>query len=164
MPHVSPRCRPLALAVVLLLGVGGLALPSAAAPARGTAAEEAAIRAVLRDQVQAWNRGDLEGFMAAYWGSDSLTFYSGGDISYGWRMAHDRYQRRYQGEGREMGALAFEIHAVEVLAKDAALVKGGWALTMKDGAPRGLFTLVMRRVRGAGWRVAHDHTSVATAP
>jgi uncharacterized protein (TIGR02246 family) len=151
------------LVPALLLVVGAHGAPAIAAP---RAAERAAaeIRALLATQVEAWNRGDLEAFMATYWRSDSLTFYSGGDVSSGWRMAYDRYQRRYQSEGRAMGTLAFDIHRIQVLSADAAIVKGGWSLALPDGAPRGLFTLVMRRIRGAGWRIVHDHSSAAAAP
>ncbi len=159
MSAVNRPFRRLVLSLALLASAApaGAAGPSPRLAARAGAE----IRGVLDAQVVAWNRGDLEAFMAAYWRSDSLTFYSGGDVSRGWQMAHDRYQRRYQGEGREMGKLAFEIQDVQVLSPDAALVKGGWALTLKDGAPRGRFTLLMRKVRGAGWRITHDHTSVA---
>src|SRR5437879_12391855 len=58
---------------------------------------EDAIRAVLDAQVAAWNRGDLEGFMAGYWKSENLTFMSGGTVTHGWQATMDRYRKRYQG-------------------------------------------------------------------
>ncbi|HVP14013.1 MAG TPA: hypothetical protein VMS88_00635, partial [Terriglobales bacterium] len=61
-----------------------------------------AVREVLDEQVAAWNRGDLAGYMRGYWKSDSLTFYGGGEITHGWQVTFDRYRRRYQSEGREM--------------------------------------------------------------
>src|SRR6516164_5549286 len=63
---------------------------------------EKAIRKVLGDQVAAWNKGDLEGFMAGYWQSDDLSFYSGKDKTKGWKATLERYRKKYQGEGREM--------------------------------------------------------------
>src|SRR5947209_20489038 len=45
---------------------------------------EQAVRAVLDAQVAAWNRGDLEGFMAGYWQSPDLTFFSGDKVTRGW--------------------------------------------------------------------------------
>src|SRR5882762_9743454 len=42
------------------------------------------IRRVLEEQVAAWNHRDLEGFMAGYWHSPELTFYSGGTTVSGW--------------------------------------------------------------------------------
>jgi len=121
--------------------------------------EEAAVRKVLDDQVRAWNAHDLLGYMQGYWNSPELTFYSGASITRGWQPTLERYQKRYQGEGREMGALDFEILEVRVFSRDAAVVYGRWHLKMTDGKePHGLFTLVLRKFK-EGWRIVHDHTS-----
>jgi ketosteroid isomerase-like protein len=120
-----------------------------------------AVRRLLAEQVEAWNRGDLEGFMKGYWRSDSLSFYSGGSVTRGWQTTLDRYRKRYQAEGREMGTLAFDLHDVALPARGLALVRGGWTLKMKDSEPHGLFTLVLRWFPDAGWRVVHDHSSAA---
>ena len=63
-----------------------------------------AIRLVLDSQVAAWNKGDLKGFMAGYWKSEKLTFFSGDKVEHGWQATYERYQKRYQAEGREMGS------------------------------------------------------------
>jgi len=139
-------------------------VPSAFAPTRCVMPEDqdpVAVRRLLDDQVAAWNRGDLEGFMRGYWKSDSLTFYSGGTVTHGWQTTLERYRRRYQSEGHAMGRLAFDVHDVALPARGEALVRGGWSLTMKDGEPHGLFTLWLRWFPDAGWRVVHDHSSAA---
>jgi ketosteroid isomerase-like protein len=138
--------------------------PSAFAPTMCVIPEDqdaAAVRRLLDAQVAAWNRGDLEGFMKGYWKSDSLTFYSGGKVSHGWQTTLDGYRKRYQSEGREMGTLVFDLHDVTLTGPGQALVRGGWSLKLKDGEPRGLFTLWLRWFPDAGWRVVHDHTSAA---
>jgi beta-aspartyl-peptidase (threonine type) len=123
--------------------------------------EPADARAVIDAQEAAWNRGDLEGFMAGYWRDDRLTFYSGDTVTRGWRATLDRYRKRYQSEGKEMGKLQFREVTVEPLGTDAALARGRWHLTMKDGkTPNGLFTLVFGKIDGQ-WRITHDHTSSA---
>ena len=121
----------------------------------------AAVRRLLDEQVAAWNRGDLAGFMEGYWRSDSLTFYAGGDVVRGWQVTHDRYHRRYQSEGREMGVLVFDLHDVRVTAAGQALVRGAWSLEFEDSRPHGLFTLWLRWFPDRGWRVVHDHSSSA---
>jgi beta-aspartyl-peptidase (threonine type) len=132
-----------------------------AAPALAQGAEKAGIEQVLQNQVQAWNRRDLEGFMTGYWNSPDLTFFSGDSVARGWQAALDRYRKRYQGEGREMGKLEFSDLQIEALSGDAAFVRGGWKLTMPDGkTPHGLFTLIFRKFPD-GWRIVHDHTSAA---
>lgn len=120
---------------------------------------ESAIEHVLRTQQQAWNRHDLEGFMAGYWNSPDLTFFSGAKEARGWQAAMDRYRANYSGPGKEMGTLGFSSLRIEMLGADAAFVRGSWLLTMSDGkTPHGLFTLIFRNLP-EGWKIVHDHTS-----
>ncbi|MBZ5569720.1 MAG: DUF4440 domain-containing protein [Acidobacteriia bacterium] len=121
--------------------------------------QKAAIRSLLATQVDAWNRGDLEGFMAGYWKSPELSFISGADETRGWQPTLERYRKKYQGEGKDMGKLDFFDLRVEMLAPDAAFVRGHWHLKMKNGEePAGLFTLILRKFPD-GWKIIHDHTS-----
>jgi uncharacterized protein (TIGR02246 family) len=133
-----------------------VSLASAAPPP-----ETADVRAVLDAQVTAWNRGDLDGFMAGYWKDDRLTFYSGDTVTRGWQATLDRYRKRYQADGKEMGRLQFRDVTLESLGENAAFARGSWHLTMKDDTtPNGLFTLLLKRIDGQ-WRIVHDHTSAA---
>lgn len=120
---------------------------------------KAAVEQVLHTQQDAWNRHDLEGFMAGYWNSSDLTFFSGVRETSGWQGALERYRKTYQGEGKEMGKLEFSGLRVESIGTDSAFVRGAWRLTMSDGkTPHGLFTLIFRKFP-EGWRIIHDHTS-----
>jgi ketosteroid isomerase-like protein len=151
---MTPAFRPAARAVAFLCAIAVGVVLSAAPP--DAAAE---VRAVLDAQVAAWNHGDLEGYMAGYWRSPDLEFYSGSTITRGWQQTLDRYRKRYQGDGREMGTLSFTNLRVDVLAPGAAIVSGEWRLDMKSApAPHGLFTLVVRKF-AEGWRIVHDHSS-----
>jgi ketosteroid isomerase-like protein len=119
------------------------------------------VERVLRTQQDAWNRHDLEGFMAGYWNSPELTFFSGAQQREGWQATIERYRERYSSPGHEMGKLEFSGLRVEVLGQEAAFVRGTWLLTMSDGkTPHGLFTLVFRKFP-EGWKIVHDHTSAA---
>ena len=119
------------------------------------------IERVLRAQQAAWNRHDLEAFMAGYWNSKELTFFSGAEEHDGWQAAMDRYLAKYASPGQEMGKLEFSGLRLIVLGQDSAFVRGSWKLTMSDGkTPHGLFTLVFRKLP-QGWKIVHDHTSVA---
>lgn len=69
------------------------------------AQQSAQIQQVLSTQVDAWNRHDLNAFMAGYWNSPDLTFFSGANAAHGWQAALDRYRKNYQSEGHEMGRL-----------------------------------------------------------
>jgi ketosteroid isomerase-like protein len=122
---------------------------------------KAAVQQVLQLQQDAWNRHDLEAFMAGYWNSPELTFFSGAKMTSGWQATIERYRKTYQSEGREMGKLEFSDLNVQGLAPDAAFVRGAWHLTMSDRkTPHGLFTLIFRKFPD-GWKIVHDHTSAA---
>ena len=138
--------------VVLLCAVSAWSSPAASS-------EE--IHQVIVQQQNAWNRGDLDAFMSGYWNSPDLTFFSGAHMTSGWQGALERYQKTYQGAGKEMGKLDFYDLRIEPLGPDSAFVRGAWHLTMADGkTPHGLFTLIFHRFP-EGWKVIHDHTSAA---
>ena len=145
-------------AAALLVGlIAALALSSTGQDS--AEASRAAIRKVMEDQQAAWNGRDLEAFMAGYWNSPDLTFFSGGHESKGWQAALDRYKKNYQSAGHEMGKLEFANLRIELLDPEAAFVRGEFHLTMSDGkTPHGLFTLVFRNFPN-GWKIVHDHSA-----
>ena len=121
---------------------------------------EEGIKHLLVSQIEAWNQGNLQGFMSGYWRSPDLTFFSGATVTSGWEPTLQRYQQRYQGTGKEMGKLEFQDLKIDLLSPRAAVVTGKWQLTMSDGKqPHGLFTLIMKRMPPGGWKIVHDHTS-----
>ena len=119
----------------------------------------AAIRVVLDAQAQAWNRGDLEGYMDGYDRSPATEFVGGDTITRGWQTVLERYQEKYNSRDK-MGVLTFSEIETTVLSKDAALVLGRWRLKRASDEPHGTFSLLFRR-RKAGWRIVHDHSSSA---
>ena len=122
---------------------------------------EEGIKHMLVSQVEAWNQGQIEGFMQGYWHSPELTFFSGGTVTKGWEPTLQRYRQRYQGQGKEMGHLDFQDLNIDLAGRRAAVVTGKWQLTMSDGkTPHGLFTLVVKKMP-VGWKIVHDHTSAA---
>ena len=125
----------------------------------------AGIRAVIQAQQEAWNRGDIDGFMNGYAranrqsGSDSTTFVSEDTLTRGWQTVLDRYKKKYSDRER-MGMLTFSDLEIKPLGNDAAIAVGRWKLKRKIDNPHGRFTLIFRRT-AEGWRIVHDHTSAA---
>ena len=159
--EVSMRQRFASILFSLLFAISANSCAqSSAATATGTNSK-VEVERVLRAQQEAWNRHDLEAFMAGYWNSPELTFFSRAKEQHGWQATLDRYRATYASPGREMGKLEFSGLRIETLGPDAAFVRGAWQLTMSDGkTPHGLFTLVFRKFP-EGWKIVHDHTSVA---
>jgi beta-aspartyl-peptidase (threonine type) len=122
---------------------------------------EQGIKHVLVSQVEAWNKGNIEGFMQGYWNSPELTFISGSTLTKGWEPTLARYKKNYQQGGNEMGHLEFQDLTIDLLSRRAAVVTGKWGLSMSSGKnPHGFFTLVFKRMPN-GWKIVQDHTSSA---
>ena len=120
----------------------------------------ASVKAVLDAQVAAWNRGDIEGYMAGYWRSEQTVFVSGDSLTRGWQTVLARYKKNY-GSREKMGTLTFADLEITPLGSDAAIAVGSWHLQRAQDEPHGRFTLIFRKTRH-GWRIVHDHTSSAT--
>jgi ketosteroid isomerase-like protein len=139
-----------AILVLIVLCLSGVSSGQA-----GLAAENE-IKTVLDLQKAAWNRGDIERFMATYWKSDALTFQSGNSRTHGWNDVLARYKKNY-APGK-MGRLDFTDLSVNVLSREAAYVLGRFKLDLDGTLKEGVFTLILRRTKD-GWRIVHDHTS-----
>jgi len=135
---------------ILLFAVGSIAQT-------GNLKAEKDITKVLTDQVAAWNRGDIDGFMRGYWNSDKLIFVSGDNVTRGWRPTLERYKKSYDTRAK-MGTLSFSDLEINILSKDAAVVLGSWSLAREGDKPHGKFTLTFRKFAD-DWRIVIDHTS-----
>lgn len=131
--------------------------PSLAFAQTNRGSDESQIRQVLERQQQAWNRGDIEEFMAGYEKSEALVFTSGGIVHRGWDSTLVRYRESYP-DRQAMGRLRFSDLEITLLGASGAVVLGRWELQRVSDRPHGVFTLVFRRTR-RGWKIVHDHTS-----
>lgn len=120
----------------------------------------AAVRAVLDAQREAWNRGDIAGYMDGYSHSVDITFLSGDSLTRGWQTVHDRYQTNYSSR-EKMGTLTFSDLETTILSSNMVMVIGRWHLQRTNDQPHGRFTLIFRNTK-QGWRILHDHTSSAS--
>ena len=142
---------------LLVVGVASIA----AGCSQAHRSPELQVTNVLADQVDAWNRGDLDRFLSHYWQSEQLTFSGGGQTQAGWVAVAERYRRSYPDAG-QMGRLEFSDLQLSRLGQDAILALGRWRLT-GDRAAEGVFSLVFRRIDGR-WQISHDHTSATHHP
>jgi len=124
---------------------------------QGTRTDNEQIQAVLTDQKNAWNRGDIESYMQGYWRSDSLLFTSGGKIQRGWEATFEKYKKSYSTKAK-MGTLKFSQLEITLLSPESAWVFGRWELQREKDNPKGVFSLILRKFSD-GWKIIHDHTS-----
>ena len=117
------------------------------------------IRAVFDAQLEAWNQGDIEGFMKGYADSPETTFV-GKDVRKGYASVLARYRRDYPDRDH-MGRTTFSDIEIRFIREDVAIVVGRFHLTRATqfgGDASGIFTLVVEKTAG-GWKIVHDHTS-----
>jgi ketosteroid isomerase-like protein len=117
----------------------------------------AEVTEAMKKQEAAWNKFDIEGFMAYYWKSDSLKFIGSKGITYGWQKTLDNYKKNYPN-AEAMGILTFENNTIEQLSPVKIFVIGRWHLKRDKGDVGGSYTLLWKKINGK-WVITVDHTS-----
>ena len=115
------------------------------------------ITQLLKDQDAAWNRGDLDGFVAPYDDSGKLVFVST-VIIHSPKELKERYEKRYKTADADFGKLTFSELQVEELAPGFARAWGKWSVETKEKTSSGFFTLILQK-RDGHWHIIHDHSS-----
>jgi len=132
--------------------------PPNSAPPSPRDPRHAACETVLQDQAAAWNRGDMDGYAAAYHRDPAMVFVSGSSVTQGYQALYDRMKKRYPDRAA-MGQLTFAGLTFRDFGQGEVLVEGTWKLKRAKDRPWGRFVLVMRKV-DAGWRVVVDYTNL----
>lgn len=133
---------------------GGSPVP---ANQRDAAAKE--IVSMMNASAQAWNRGDLDGFVSYYEPDMTTTFIGRTGIVRGRAAIRAVYAPRF-APGGVRDSLSFENVNIDVLAPGLANVIAWYRLTRGDSTTgHGPTSLVMRRDGDGTWRIVHDHSS-----
>lgn len=106
---------------------------------------------------KAWNEGDLQAFMEAYWKSDDVAFVGATGPVYGYKSTLQRYQRSYPDQ-EAMGKLKFDILRLNKIDQYTALLIGKYYLTRSIEDLEGYYTLVWKKIDGK-WVIISDHSS-----
>lgn len=115
---------------------------------------KAGILKVMKDQEAAWNRHDLEGFMAGYWKSDSLKFYGSRGLTLGWENTLANYKKGYPTKA-ESGTLNFVINDVSKVEGNNYWVMGEYHLKREVGDANGVFIIIFKYINGE-WKIVAD--------
>jgi len=118
---------------------------------------EKAISKAIGDQVEAWNKGNIDDFMKTYWENDSLVFIGHGGITYGYSNTLNGYKKTYDSPDK-MGKLYFADVTLKQLSGEYYFVTGKWFLKRKAGDIGGYYTLLFRKI-GGKWVIVCDHSS-----
>lgn len=117
------------------------------------------LEALLAEDAAAWNRGDLEAFVASY--LEDALFVSPSGLTEGRAAVLARYQKKYGDAPETMGTLRLEIVAVDPTydadgAPLSAVVVARWSLAWDDRDPADGLTVLAFRRTPAGWRIVVD--------
>ncbi len=135
-----------------------LILAACTVPDAPPADPTATVQQLLESSADAWNRGDLEGFVGDYARDSGTTFMAGGTVQYGFDWIYGNYSGWWD-LGDERDSLRFESVAARALGSDHILATARFVLFRGDSVTAsGPFTLVWRRIEGE-WKIIHDHTS-----
>lgn len=120
---------------------------------------ENTLKATLQEQATAWNKGNIDAFMEAYWKSDRLQFIGSKKVTYGWQNTLDNYKKGYPDKAT-MGQLTFEVIDIKKLGRKSASLTGKWMLKRDadKGDVGGHFLLLWRKIKGE-WVIVADCTN-----
>lgn len=120
---------------------------------------ETTLKTILNQQSVAWNNGDIDAFMAAYWKSEKLQFIGSKKVTYGWQNTLDNYKKSYPDKAT-MGQLTFEVIDIKKLSRKSASLTGKWMLKRDadKGDVGGHFLLLWRKIKGE-WVIVADCTN-----
>lgn len=116
------------------------------------------IRAIIQQQRDAWNRGDLAGFVQFYDNTGMMVFITGEEPIRSPADLQKRYEKRYGTSDKKFGKLDFSDVKVELLSDQLARAYGKWTVTQDSKTSTGWFSLLWRKKDGQ-WRIIHDHSS-----
>jgi len=118
------------------------------------------ILALFEWSCSAWNRGDIDGYLADYWHSDKVHWVSEGTVCYGFEAIAAAFKARFDSPDN-MGRLEVADLEIQLLSESDALVFGAWTQTTLTARHQGVFTVHMKKFDGE-WLIVSDHSSTSS--
>jgi ketosteroid isomerase-like protein len=117
------------------------------------------LEAAMHESAAAWNRGDVDTFLAAYEDAQTTAF-MGPQITYGIPDIKARYLRSYFKDGRPKAQLTYDDLKYRPLGADYVLMTGRWHLADPETGKKqdGYYSLLWEKTP-SGWKIIHDHSS-----
>jgi ketosteroid isomerase-like protein len=158
---VSRVRRTLACALMLLLAAGGAALAQTQVgdPLHTATRQELDVAKAIVAQENAWNRGDLDGYVKGYKDSPETVF-MGKQIVEGYAQILAELKHEYP-TAASMGTLGFSELEVHPVSESLAVCLGKYHLDRpkkEGGGADGTFSMVLEKT-DHGWKIVLDHTT-----
>lgn len=114
------------------------------------------IKAVMQQQQNNWNKGDIDAFMLGYWNNEKLTFIGSNGLTHGWQTTLENYKKGYPDKAT-MGELNFDIIGLKRLSSEYYHMIGKYTLKREKDESSGYFTLLWEKINGE-WKIIIDQT------
>jgi hypothetical protein len=134
------------------LALAAIAPTALSAPAEAAPVDEAT-RGFHR-QMEAWNSGDLEAALSAYWNSPDLTWVNKRGISNGFAP----FAQSMRQEGAK-GTYSGEVLHARRLSSKSALLVVRWAIVDQGKRLMGGVSTQLWEVRDGRWKIVLEHAS-----
>jgi uncharacterized protein (TIGR02246 family) len=118
--------------------------------------DEVAIREVIRQEIETWNKGDIDGYVNLYAPVDSVRMLYNGGAVYGKADILAFYKKYWPKE--KMGQLSFTDVKLERLSPEYYFTSGHFHVKQNDGKEiKGRFSGLMKKIKGK-WYLYTDHS------
>jgi hypothetical protein len=112
---------------------------------------------ILEKQETDWNKGNLKGFLSAYWNSDTLRSLSVRGLQYGYDRLEKKLLKNYP-DSVSMGHLDYDVIQIELIGEMDAMITGKWLRKNDKKFQGGFFTVLMRKIKGR-WLIVSEQLS-----
>ncbi len=120
------------------------------------------IRTLTNKLQMDWNRGDMTGYLNAYWNNEALSVMYGDNAVRGWQELSHLFRKNWTNE-EQMGD--FFVKDVAMVVRfpqpDTAIASGGFEHQFPAEKVVGAFSHTWHRFDDGHWRIVHEHTSRA---
>ena len=117
------------------------------------------IHALFELGCAAWNRDDIDGYLAGYWHSDKVRWVSEGTVRHAFEAIAAACKARFDSPD-SMGSLEVANLEIQLLGESDALVFGAWIQTTLTARRHGVFTVHVKKIDGE-WLIVSDHSSTS---
>ena len=120
---------------------------------------EADIRATFETGIEAWNRGDVDTYLAEYCNSERTRWVTGGRVIQGKDAIASAVRARYPSP-EAMGKIQLLDLDLTILTDTDALAFGQLLHTLDTVTRELVFTVYLSKIEGE-WLIVSDHTSAS---
>lgn len=116
------------------------------------------VKQALDEQVEAWNKGELEKAMSYYWESSDMLWISRNGTEQGWQEVLEMFQNDFTDRSK-MGAYTYEPLHIEQIAPEAVYYVYRWKIDLQGKKLMGGISSQLWKKLNGRWVITAEHAS-----